>query len=148
MAHKTSGINFGKRKQLAQTDTELLVEIKQHLLQKYKIVARREWYMGFNNIGTVDFWSETVLKKKALEYRDRIRCPDLSFVHKQFGMFVIEVDGAIHDVKVEKTRQRDNQYILAGIKLIVINLSDLKEYKMSIEDYLDRCLEPWKLLNI
>ena len=29
-------------------------------------------------------------------------------------MFVIEVDGSIHDYKVEKTRQRNNQYILGS----------------------------------
>jgi len=140
---KQSGYNFGKTKQAGAGDTELLIEIRQFLLQNYNIVARREWYIGFSEMGSVDFIRENVDRQTAFKYRGRIRCPDLHFHHKQHGYFVIEVDGSIHDVKQEKTRQRNNQYILAGFKLIVINLAELKYYKMSIEDYLYRSLEKW-----
>jgi len=145
---KQSGYNFGKSKQISQGDTELLIEIRQWLLQNYNIVARREYYIGFSSVGHVDFVREYVDRVTAEKYRGRIRNPDLYFTHKEHGMFVIEVDGSIHDYKVEKTRQRNNQYILAGIRLIVVNLADLKEYKMSIEDFLKKSLETWKIMSI
>jgi len=140
---KQSGINFGQRRQIGATDTELLIEIRQWLLQTYNINARREWYMGFSEMGSLDFVKESVDRQTAFKYRSRIRCPDLFFTHKQHGMFVIEVDGAIHDVKREKTIERNSQYALAGMKLIVVNLSDLRYYKMSIHDYLIRSLDKW-----
>ncbi len=147
MKGKQSGINYGKTKQLGQSDTELLIEIRQWLLQTYNINARREWYMGFSEMGSLDFVRENVDRQTAFKYRSRIRCPDLMFTHRQHGMFVIEVDGAIHDVKVEKTIERNSQYALAGIKLIVVNLADLRYYKMSIHDYLVRSLERWMKPN-
>jgi len=140
---KQSGINFGQRRQIGATDTELLIEIRQWLLQTYNINARREWYMGFSEMGSLDFVKESVDRQTAFKYRSRIRCPDLFFTHKEYGMFVIEVDGAIHDVKREKTIERNSQYALAGMKLIVVNLSDLRYYKMSIHDYLIRSLDKW-----
>lgn len=144
---KQSGYDFGRTKQTTQGDTELLIEIRQWLLQNFKIVARREHYIGFSQVGHIDFVREYVDRTTAEKYRGRIRNPDLYFTHREYGMFVIEVDGSIHDYKVEKTRQRNNQYILAGIKLIVINLRDLKEYKMSIPDFLSKSLETWKITS-
>ncbi|MFQ5786882.1 MAG: hypothetical protein ACE5H1_02795, partial [Thermodesulfobacteriota bacterium] len=99
-------------------------------------------------LGSLDFIKETVDYKMADKYRGRIRCPDLLFIHKDYGVFVIEVDGEIHDVKVEKTRERNAQYLLAGIKLIVLNLAEIQEDKMTITDYLMRSLEKWKLQSI
>jgi len=144
---KQSGYDFGKSKQTGANDTELLIEIRQWLLQTYNIVARREYYIGFSEMGSVDFVRENVDRQTAFKYRGRIRNPDLYFTHKQYGMFVIEIDGSIHDHKVEKTRQRNNQYVLAGIKLIVVNLRDLKEYKMSITYFLSKSLETWKIMS-
>ena len=56
----------------------------------------------------------------------RWKNPDLMCVNNKFGIIVIEVDGAVHDRKVQKTLDRNELYISAGIKLIVLNIADIK----------------------
>ena len=56
---------WGRKRQLTANDTELLIEIRQWILQEYGINARREWYIGFNQQGGVDFVNETVDRKTA-----------------------------------------------------------------------------------
>jgi len=140
--------NFGKSKQITANDTELLIDIRQWILKEYGINARREWYIGFNPQGNVDFITETVDRHTAFRYRGRIRCPDLHFIHKRYGLFVIEVDGEIHNLKVEKTNERNYQYEQAGIKLIVVNLSELRTQGLSIAAYLNKRFDQWKSMSI
>jgi len=139
---------WGRKRQLTANDTELLIEIRQWILQTYGINARREWYIGFNTKGGVDFVNETVDRKTAFKYRGRIRCPDLHFLHKRYGLFVIEVDGEIHDLKYTKTQERNYQYEQAGIKLIVINLASLKLDGLTIRAYLNKRFDQWKYMSI
>jgi very-short-patch-repair endonuclease len=58
--------------------------------------------------------------------------------YKTCGLVIIEIDGAVHDRKVAKTVERNRLYRDANIKLIVVNLADLKETKTTVEDYLDK----------
>ena len=67
-----------------------------------------------------------------------IKNPDLLIWYKTCGLVIIEVDGAVHDRKVAKTMERNRLYREANIKLIVINLADLKETNTTIEEYLDK----------
>lgn len=60
------------------------------------------------------------------------RNPDLICVHEDFGFIIVELDGAVHDRKVEKTRARNELYKGAGIKLVVINIADTKELGKTI----------------
>ena len=53
-------------------------------------------------------------------------------------MWIIEVDGAVHDRKVKKTNERNELFISNYIKLIVVNLADLKELRINIYDYIDQ----------
>jgi very-short-patch-repair endonuclease len=62
--------------------------------------------------------------------------PDLTWIDK-YGMWIVEVDGAVHDRKVEKTNQRNELFRSNNIKLIVVNLAELKELELDIYDYID-----------
>ena len=60
-------------------------------------------------------------------------------------MWIIEVDGAVHDRKVQKTLERNELFRSNGIKLIVVNLADLKELEINIYEYIDS--EILRLIN-
>ena len=55
-----------------------------------------------------------------------------SYVDRQYGVIIVELDGAIHDRKVQKTIQRNELFRGAGIKLIVLNIADIKECQETI----------------
>jgi very-short-patch-repair endonuclease len=67
----------------------------------------------------------------------RWKNPDLICVHNKFGIIVIEVDGAVHDRKVQKTLDRNELYISSGIKLIVLNIADIKFTNKTIFEVID-----------
>ena len=75
-------------------------------------------------------------KEEVKEYI--IKNPDIMLWYKTCGLVIIEIDGAVHDRKVAKTVERNRLYRDANIKLIVVNLADLKETKTTVEDYLDK----------
>jgi hypothetical protein len=139
---KQSGISYGQRnKQRGQSDAETLVAVKRYLFKRYKIRwIKIEWYLLFDKEKERLYkWTETVSKEEVKEYI--VKNPDIMMWYKTCGLVIIEVDGAVHDRKVAKTVERNRLYRDANLKLIVINLADIKERKMSIEDYLDRELE-------
>ena len=139
---KQSGINYGqKNKQRGQSDIETLVAVKRYLFKRYKIRwIKIEWYILFDKEKEKLYkWSESVTKEEAKEYI--VKNPDIMMWYKTCGLVIIEIDGAVHDRKVAKTVERNRLYREAHIKLIVVNLADIKERNISIEDYLDRELE-------
>lgn len=87
---------------------------------------KREWYIGFDKeYGYICRISESVSKKE-LE-RFKWKNPDLLCIHKKHGLVIVELDGAVHDRKVRKTEERNELFRSGGIKLIVLNISDIKE---------------------
>ena len=141
---KQSGINYGQRhKQRGQSDAETLVAVKRYLFKRYKIRwIKIEWYLLFDKTYEKLYkWAESVTKEEVQEYI--IKNPDIILWYKTCGLIIIEVDGAVHDRKVAKTVERNRLYREAGIKLIVINLADLKEYDKTIEQYLDQELQKY-----
>jgi len=136
VAKKTSGIYYGQRnKQRGQSDLETLIKLRNHIFKKWKIRwIKREWYLCFEDEHLIK-WTENPTKEDVKQYK--IRNPDLLLWSKKFGLLVIEVDGAVHDRKVSKTLERNDQYRKANIKFIVANLADLKFQKQNINDYID-----------
>ena len=152
---KQSWIRNGQKKQQGQSDTAQLIEIKRHLKDKHKILAMKEPYLVFDiendklikgpvkDISKSDLWG---ISKEYDEDNDiwfemevKIaypRNPDLMWIDK-YGYWILEVDGAVHDRKVEKTRKRNELFISNHIKLIVVNLADIKELGLNIYDYID-----------
>lgn len=138
---KQSGIRYGQNKQVGQSDTAQLIEIATQLRKKYNIPVKREWYIIFstetNKIKKIkdhvtkgDMW----LDGKEIAY---VKNPDLLWIDK-YGMWIIEVDGAVHDRKILKTQERNELFISNYIKLIVVNLADLKIMNLDIYDYIDQ----------
>jgi len=98
---------------------------------------KREWYVGFDKeYGFICRISEQVSKKE-LE-RFRWKNPDLLCIHRKHGLVIVELDGAIHDRKVAKTQERNELFRNGGIKLIVLNISDIKEVGDTIINRLER----------
>ena len=132
---KQSGIAYGQKKQFGQSDTAQLIAIASYLRKKYKVKVKREAYLIFN----ID--NKLIKIKDYVTKADLNDCtaknPDLTWIDK-YGMWIIEVDAAVHDRKVEKTIQRNELFRSNNIKLIVINLADLKELQLDIYDYIDK----------
>ncbi len=137
---KQSGIAYGQRKQRGKSDTEQLIQIASYLRKKYKVNVKREPYLLFDINGKLT----NILDYVNVGYVSSvftIKNPDLLWLDK-YGMWIIEVDGSVHDRKTEKTRKRNEMYLYNHIKLIVVNLSDIKELGLNIYDYIDdRILE-------
>jgi hypothetical protein len=129
---KQSGIAFGQRtKQKGQSDLNQLIRLKQFLKERFHMNFKREWYVGFDReYGHLCRISESVGRQE-LE-RFKWKNPDLLCIDKQYGIIIVELDGAIHDRKVQKTIQRNELFRGAGIKLIVLNIADIKECKETI----------------
>ena len=131
---KQSGISFGQRKQLGQSDTEQLIEIASYIRQKYKVKVKREAYLLFNIDNKLKSVKEYVTKADLNDHH--VKNPDLLWIDK-YGMWIVEVDGAVHDRKVEKTLKRNELFRSNNIKLIVVNLADCNELEIDIYQYID-----------
>ena len=135
---KQSGIAYGQKKQRGSSDTAQLIEIISCIAKRYKIKPMREPHLLFN--------IETDKVSKIKDIKDGVtgkdlndnyqRRPDILWLDK-YGMWIIEVDGSVHDNKVEKTRKRNELFINNHIKLIIVNLADIKELGLNIYDYID-----------
>jgi len=133
---KQSGIHYGQKKQNGQSDTEQLIQIASYLRKKYKIQVKREPYLIFGHDDKLKSITDTVKRNQTIKDVTTIKNPDLLWIDK-YGMWIIEVDGAVHDRKVEKTIKRNELFRKNHIKLIVVNLADLKETNQNIYNYID-----------
>ena len=96
----------------------------------------REWYVGFDREhGHLCRISEQIGKRE-LE-RFRWKNPDLMCVHRQHGIIIVELDGAVHDRKIQKTIERNELFRGAGIKLVVLNIADIKELGETVKERLE-----------
>ena len=106
---------------------------------------KREWYVGFDKeTGTVRRITESVTHSEVNSFK--WRNPDLLYIHKRRGLIIIEIDGSIHDKKTNKTSKRNEQYVAGHIKLIVINLANVRATHRTVEEVIDMKLE--KLLKV
>ena len=134
---KLSGIRFGQRtKQRGQSDTTLLIRLQNYIRKRWHLDFKREWYVGFDKeTGRIQRVLESVSKRLVEEFQ--WKNPDLLCFTKRNGLVIIEVDGKIHDIRVAQTEARNQLYQNAGIKYIVLSLSDIKFRKKTIEGDLD-----------
>ena len=142
---KLSGIAFGQRtKQRGQSDLQDLVRLKKFARYTFDMNFQREWYVGFDKeYGYMCRLQQDVTIKD----KDRFRWknPDLVCIDKDFGIIIVELDGAVHDLKVQKTLDRNSLYIEAGIKLVILNIADINYHGQTIEERLQ--LEILKLIG-
>jgi hypothetical protein len=138
MAKKQSGIAYGQKNlQKGANDTSILISLKTFLRQEFLLEFKREWYVGFDKeYGNLCRIAESI--GKAELQRFKWKNPDLLCVSNEFGIIIVELDGAIHDRKVQKTVERNVLFRGAGIKLIVLNIADIKEFGETIKDHLSQ----------
>lgn len=136
MAKKLSGIAYGQKNlQKGANDTSILISLKRFLRQEFLLEFKREWYVGFDKEhGNLCRIAESVGKTELQRFK--WKNPDLLCVSDQFGIIIVELDGAIHDRKVQKTVERNVLFRGAGIKLVVLNIADIKEFGETIQDHL------------
>jgi hypothetical protein len=134
MGKKLSGIAFGQRtKQKGQSDTDQLVALKRFLKDRFDMDFKREWYVGFEQ--EQNYLCRIAEEVGRNESRKFIwKNPDLLCIDRKYGLIIIELDGAVHDRKVRKTQERNKLFTGAGIKLIVLNISDIKESGKTIKE--------------
>jgi hypothetical protein len=134
---RQSGIAFGQRtKQKGQSDLEQLVSLKRFLKDRFHLDFKREWYVGFGKDDGYLYRIDKQVGKNEVR-RFTWRNPDLLCVDKSFGIIIVELDGAVHDRKVEATKKRNELFRGAGIKLIVLNISDIRELGETITERLE-----------
>jgi len=134
LGKKLSGIAFGQRtKQKGQSDTDQLVALKRFLKDRFDMDFKREWYVGFEQ--EQNYLCRIAEEVGRNESRKFIwKNPDLLCIDRKYGLIIIELDGAVHDRKVRKTQERNKLFTGAGIKLIVLNISDIKESGKTIKE--------------
>lgn len=135
---RQSGIAYGQKKQQGASDTAQLIAIISRIAKRYKIKPMREPHLLFNiqtdRISKIKDIKDGVTRKDLNDnYQKR---PDILWLDK-YGMWVIEIDGSVHDRNTEKTLKRNELFIRNHIKLIVVNISDIKELGLNIYDYID-----------
>ena len=138
MAKKQSGIAYGQKNlQRGANDTSILISLKTFLRQEFLLEFKREWYVGFDKeYGNLCRIAESIGKAELRRFK--WKNPDVLCVSKEFGIIIVELDGAIHDRKVQKTVERNVLFRGAGIKLIVLNIADIKEFGETIKDHLSQ----------
>jgi inorganic pyrophosphatase/exopolyphosphatase len=111
--------------------------LKRFLKDRFHMDFKREWYVGFDReYGYVCRISESVNKKDIKRFR--WKNPDLLCIHRKYGLVIVELDGAVHDRKVAKTEERNELFRNGGIKLVVLNISDIKESGQTITQRLEK----------
>ena len=128
-----SGIRYGQKNQRGQSDVEQLIEVKQHLKNKWKISAHREPYLIFDKNGKLLSIQKFV--KKNTNRSHIIKNPDILWFDK-YGAWIIEMDGDAHLNLLSKDEERNNMFLNNGFKLIVVRLY-LYEKGFDYIEYID-----------
>jgi len=135
-------MTYRNRNQRGQSDTSQLISIRRYINKRWHMNFRREWFVGFDKeTGTVRRITESVAYSEVNRFK--WRNPDLLYLSKSRGLIVIEIDGSIHDKKTDKTTRRNKQYVAGHIKLIVINLANVRANHRTLEEVID-----WKITKL
>ena len=80
----------------------------------------------------------TLTKEQVEKYK--VQMPDVVVLRKGKLLFLVECDGAIHDLPSgqKRTRKRDETYATAGINYIVLNKKDMKLMGWEWQEYLKK----------
>ncbi len=117
-----------------KNDDRELVELGQFLRETMDYKVEREWYIVFNkNTGEYIGFTEKAISNVGY----KIRNPDLMLIDKKTNklVLVIEIDGDVHTVHFADTEQRNEEYFLAGVPLLVI---DKDAIKTTLIDYVNK----------
>jgi hypothetical protein len=108
-----------------QRHLKICIEIERHLIEKYKLLPKREWFLILDHedhiIGLPRY--EITVAEKAR--KERYRNPDLLWWDN--GLVILEVDGYVHYVKSANTEKRNKIYKNNNCKFMVIETFELNE---------------------
>ena len=109
-----------------KNDDMELVELGQFLRETMDYKVEREWYIVFNK-HTGEYIGHTA-NAVVDRVNYKVRNPDLMLIDKKTNklVLVIEVDGLVHHIHFADTEQRNEEYFLAGIPLLVLNKVEIK----------------------
>ena len=109
-----------------KNDSQELIEVCQFLRETIpNIRVEREWYIVFDRkTGKYVGYSKTVVDDTKYRYRN----PDILIRDKKSGelLLCVEIDGSVHDVYVEETEERNEQYAEGNVPLLPITKSSIE----------------------
>ena len=117
-----------------KNDDVELVDIGQFLRETTDYMVEREWYVLFDKM-TGEYMGYQETFNGNLKYKPRN--PDLILIDKKTKKIklIVEIDGGVHDKKFANTEQRNEEYFLAGLPLLVISKLEIET---TIFDLVDR----------
>ena len=135
MAGIIGGMKLTHNRFAYKNDYDELVDIANFIRARFKTIkVKIEANLLFKDNGKPDRFEFGLQEGNTQKWRN----PDLSlFVNKKF-LCCIEIDGAIHDINVEKTDKRNADYKKAKVDLIIVNKEELKIDKLNKFEYIER----------
>ena len=117
-----------------KNDDVELVDIGQFLRETTDYRVEREWYILFDKM-TGEYMGYQETFNGNLKYKPRN--PDLILIDKKTKkiILIVEIDGGVHDKKFANTEQRNEEYFLSGLPLLVISKLEIET---TIFDLVDR----------
>ena len=125
MTNKGNQIRSKMINSYPKTDYQKLAGLEIHIHHKYpEISVKVEPFILFSK-GEDEYikWGYTLSKDEVENYD--VHPPDM-LLFRGDGKIAFELDGAIHDIKTEKTDKRNKRYDLNRIPYIMINEAELK----------------------
>lgn len=114
-----------------KTDRQKLVGLRKFLRLEFPwCVIELEHYMMFTK-GEDRFvgWAASLTEEEVKTYNTHP--PDAVIMFPDTELIILELDGPIHNIKVEKTHERNKKYELNDLMYVVVNERDLK-FKLGI----------------
>ena len=132
---------YRSRQHWEKNDDAIQIEVINHIIKISGLTRRsikREWYLGYmgepRHVKPYEY-----ITRKQVEAGITLRNPDIMILDKYCRVAcVVEIDGAIHDIKTAKTAKRNIQYEAMDIPYFVLNLADLKHTNTTWRECLDK----------
>lgn len=101
-------------------DTEELIKIAFKLRKKYHLLVKREWFIVYNAYQIKFLEFTEFITRNHLNRGYKWRCPDLGIIRPGFTKpFIIEIDGNIHNIRIQETDERNKIYEALKIPYLV-----------------------------
>lgn len=115
-----------------------LVDLCQFLRETTEYRVEREWYVLFDQ-STGAFLRVVPNVPNNIPRTIKPRNPDIILINKKTNklVLVVEIDGEVHRVKFLDTEERNQDYFLAGLPLLVIEKANIDT---NIFDYVHRTI--------
>lgn len=125
MPNKNTQIRNKMIKSYPNSDRGKLAELETFLHEQFPecTVFLEPWLLFTKGEDEYIGWNKWLVRKDVERYNTWH--PDI-LLFLNFGMIILELDGAIHDIKVEKTKKRNRIYEANDLSYIVINETNLK----------------------